>query len=61
MALSSAYINRFNAPFARSDVAVRKSVLRHVHLKYFISEAATFGALALDERNHFAQAAQYYS
>lgn len=37
MALSSAYINRFNAPFARSDVAVRKSVLRHVHLKYFIS------------------------
>lgn len=41
MALSSAYINRFNAPFARSEVAVRKSVLCHVHLKYFI-----FGALA---------------
>lgn len=41
VALSSAYINRFNAPFAGSEVAVRKPVLCHVHLQYFI-----FGALA---------------
>lgn len=46
MALSSAYINRFNAPFAGSEAAARKSVLCHVHLKFHRCEEATFGALA---------------
>lgn len=36
VAPSSAYINRFYAPFTHSEVAVRKSGLCRVHLQYFM-------------------------
>lgn len=34
--LSSAYINRFSAPFTSSGAAVVKSALCHVHFKYLM-------------------------
>lgn len=66
-ALSSAFINRFYAPFTHSEVAVRKSVLCHVHLKYFMFlrrqslPLNLWGfSLAMGERKYLTKAAKHF-